>query len=67
MSSQIGNNFAEIADRHYREQRLRDESEESHGIRSRHKNEHLRQHKAKDGAKSFPPKQPHFIFSIRRA
>jgi len=56
MSSQIGNDFAEIADRRYREQRLRDESEESHGIGSRHKNENLRQHKTKDGAKGFPPK-----------
>jgi hypothetical protein len=35
MSLQIRNDFAQIADGRYREQRLRDESEESHRIGAR--------------------------------
>jgi hypothetical protein len=65
--SLIYNYFAEIPDRHDREQRLRYESEDSHRIGSWHKNEQQRQGKRHDGAKSFPTKQSHFIASVRRA
>jgi hypothetical protein len=58
MPPKIDNHFGEIADGCYREQRLGDESEESHRIRSRHKNKYHGQHKSEDGARCFPPKQP---------